>query len=126
MVFTWQYFVLIVLGIVVSILGYKYIDVIKANNILIKKIKFLEEKFGFSLSGFDENNKEHFDFDKNKILSFLNKYKTISSHEVKRILGVSDLMAEKYLEVLEKEGQIAQIGKSGDIVFYVKNEYIKF
>ena len=78
------------------------------------------------MSGFDENNKEHFDFDKNKILSFLNKYKIISSHEVKRILGVSDLMAEKYLEVLEKEGQIAQIGKSGDVVFYVKNEYIKF
>ncbi|MDD4123127.1 MAG: FaeA/PapI family transcriptional regulator [Candidatus Pacebacteria bacterium] len=126
MIIAWQYIVLIVLGIVVIVLGYKYVDVVKVNNILIKKIKFLEKKFGFSLSGFDADNTEHFDFDKNKIMSFLEKYKTISSHEVERILGVSDLMAVKYLEVLEKEGQIAKIGKSGETVFYVKNEYIRF
>jgi len=126
MVFTWQSICIIVLGILLIIVGYMYIDVLKVNNILVKKIKFLEKKFGFSLSGFNADNEQHFDFDKDKVLSFLNKYKTISGSEVKRILGVSDLMAGKYLEVLEKEGQIAEIGKPDGVSLYVRNEYIRF
>ena len=42
----------------------------------------------------------------------------ITNDEVQVLLGVSDATAERYLEKLEKEGKIAQVGESGRTVSY--------
>ena len=42
----------------------------------------------------------------------------ITNDEVQALLGVSDATAERYLEKLEKEGKIAQVGESGRTVSY--------
>jgi Fic family protein len=45
---------------------------------------------------------------------------TISNDEVEKLLHVSDATATRYLETLEKEGKIKQIGKTGKGVRYEK------
>ncbi|MDP2638673.1 MAG: winged helix-turn-helix transcriptional regulator [Candidatus Azambacteria bacterium] len=45
----------------------------------------------------------------------------ITNDDVQRALGVSDATATNYLDELEKEGFITQIGKEGRGVKYIKN-----
>lgn len=44
--------------------------------------------------------------------------KKITNNEVEKLLGVSDATATRYLEALEQEGVIEQIGKEGRSVYY--------
>jgi Fic family protein len=39
-------------------------------------------------------------------------------HEVEKLLHVSDATATRYLEILEQEGKIKQVGKTGKGVKY--------
>jgi DNA-binding IclR family transcriptional regulator len=39
---------------------------------------------------------------------------------VERALGVSDATAERYLNQLEKEGKVKQLGRTGRYVCYIK------
>jgi Fic family protein len=50
---------------------------------------------------------------------FLKKSK-ITNDEVKDFLHVSDATAERYLNTLEKENKIKQVGKTGHAVSYQK------
>jgi len=45
----------------------------------------------------------------------------ISNDEMEKLLHVSDATATRYLEILEKEGKIKQVGKTGRGVSYTKN-----
>lgn len=42
----------------------------------------------------------------------------ITNDEVEKLLGVSDATATRYLEELERESVIAQVGKEGRHVYY--------
>ena len=53
-----------------------------------------------------------------KVLAEVQAKGDITNDEVQALLGVSDATAERYLEELEKEGKIAQVGKSGRTVTY--------
>lgn len=44
--------------------------------------------------------------------------KKVTNDEVEKLLGVSDATATRYLEELEREGAIEQIGKEGRHVYY--------
>ena len=46
------------------------------------------------------------------------KEQRITNDEVEKLLGVSDATATRYLEALEQEGAIEQIGKEGRSVYY--------
>ena len=50
---------------------------------------------------------------------FLRKSK-ITNDEVEKFLHVSDATAERYLNILEKENKIKQVGKTGKAVSYTK------
>ena len=50
---------------------------------------------------------------------FLEKQK-ITNDEVEKLLHVSDATAERYLNILEKENKIKQVGKTGHAVSYSK------
>jgi predicted HTH transcriptional regulator len=45
----------------------------------------------------------------------------ITNNQAQDLIGFSDASAERYLDDLEKEGKIRQVGKTGEAVFYIKN-----
>ena len=55
---------------------------------------------------------------KQKILEGIDMQKSINNDSVQNLLGVSDTTATRYLDELEKEGKIKQIGDTGRGVFY--------
>ena len=62
---------------------------------------------------------------KNKILEFFKSGLTdsanplqITNNDVEKLIGVSDATAERYLNELEQEGKIKQIGLTGQSVHY--------
>ena len=55
---------------------------------------------------------------KGKILKLLKDKTSISNNDVERLLSVSDATSTNYLQELENEGRIVQIGKTGRAVSY--------
>ena len=53
-----------------------------------------------------------------KIMLLLEKKQSITNDEVEKLLHVSDATATRYLSILEKEGKIKHIGKTGKGVSY--------
>lgn len=45
-----------------------------------------------------------------------------TNDDIEELLGVSDTTVGRYLQGLEDEGKIKQVGKTGRSVFYEKNE----
>ena len=44
----------------------------------------------------------------------------VANNDVEKALGVSDATATRYLDELEKQGLIRQVGKEGKYVYYEK------
>ena len=55
-----------------------------------------------------------------KILDFIADRGKVTNNEVEKLLGVSNATAERYLDELEKDGKLKQIGKTGQSVYYQK------
>ena len=55
-----------------------------------------------------------------KVLEFLASHGQLTNDDVQKLLGVSDATATRYLEELEKEGRIRQVGREGRGVYYEK------
>lgn len=58
------------------------------------------------------------DVRKQSIIQYLNEHESITNNKVEELLGVGDTAAYNYLEALEREGKIEQIGKEGRSVKY--------
>lgn len=56
----------------------------------------------------------------NEILNLFSEKPEVTNDEVEKLLHVSDATATRYLEQLEKEGKIKQVGKTGKAVKYEK------
>jgi len=94
-----NYLTLILVAIAGIIIG-SYFGVKKENGGLI-----------FGQAKRKEENKE-------KILEFLKGNEKITNNDVEKMLGVSDATATRYLNELEKEQKIKQIGTVGHAVYY--------
>ena len=55
---------------------------------------------------------------KGLILEFLKEKGRITNNETEKLLGISDASATRYLDELEKEGKIRQLGATGSKVAY--------
>lgn len=53
-----------------------------------------------------------------KLIEFFKSAQKVSNNDVERLLNVSDATATRYLDELEKEGHIRQVGKTGRHVYY--------
>ena len=42
----------------------------------------------------------------------------MTNNDIEKLLGVSNATAERYLNELEKEGKIRQVGTTGQTVYY--------
>ena len=69
----------------------------------------------FSISAQSKNKTEN----KEKILEFLRENEKVVNNDIEKLLGVSDSTATRYLDELEKENKIEQIGTTGNAVYYV-------
>ena len=56
---------------------------------------------------------------KKKILESLKEKGRVVNNDVEKLLGVSDATATRYLDELEKEGKVRQIGTTGHAVYYL-------
>jgi len=59
---------------------------------------------------------------KQKIMDFVRQNGRVDNDDVERNLGVANATAERYLDELEKEGRLRQIGDKGKGVFYEKSK----
>jgi predicted HTH transcriptional regulator len=55
-----------------------------------------------------------------KILGLFEENKKVTNNEVEKMLGVSNATAERYLDELESQGKIRQVGKTGHYTYYEK------
>ena len=53
-----------------------------------------------------------------KILEYFVGHRRAANDDIEQLLNVSDATATRYLEELEKEGKIRQVGKTGRHVYY--------
>ena len=53
-----------------------------------------------------------------EVLSYLKEHKEISNNNIEELLKVSDATATRYLDKLEEQGDIEQIGEKGRYVKY--------
>lgn len=58
---------------------------------------------------------------KRKILGFFESRDKAANNDIEALLGVSDATATRYLDELEKEGLIRQVGRTGKHVYYEKS-----
>src|SRR3989344_3403690 len=58
---------------------------------------------------------------KDKILRAMNSSPEgkITNNDIEKLLGISDATATRYLNELEKEGRVRQVGETGRAVYYV-------
>lgn len=55
---------------------------------------------------------------KEKALKFVEEKQTVGNEEIREHLGVSRRTVVRYMDMLEKEGKVEQVGKVGFNVFY--------
>lgn len=55
---------------------------------------------------------------KKKILELLETQTPLTNSRIEQLLGISDATATRYLDELEKEGRVRQVGKTGRNVYY--------
>jgi len=54
----------------------------------------------------------------NKLREYLSGKKTVTNDEIERFLGVSDSTVTRYMDELEKESFVEQVGSEGRHVYY--------
>lgn len=57
---------------------------------------------------------------KKRILGVLETQTPLTNNHIEQLLGISDATATRYLDELEKEGKVRQVGKTGRHVYYEK------
>ncbi len=75
-------------------------------------------ELGKGLVEYNEKLQEKKNLAKDKILELVKAREKISNNDVVKLLEVSSSTVVRYLDELEKEGKIKQIGKTGKKVYY--------
>jgi hypothetical protein len=66
----------------------------------------------------NEKRKQEKQASKDKIMELAGRQKEISNDDAEKLLGVSDASATNYLQELEQEGKLEQVGQEGRFVRY--------
>ncbi|MFQ5661994.1 MAG: FaeA/PapI family transcriptional regulator [Candidatus Paceibacteria bacterium] len=64
------------------------------------------------------NQREKKKENKQKILDFLRNRESVKNNDIEKLLGVSDATATNYMDELEREGKVEQVGSTGIGVYY--------
>lgn len=85
---------------------------------LAEELKTKQQEENLKLANETRQEKKHEKI--NKILTLFSEKPQITNDEVEKLLHVSDATATRYLDELEKEGKIKQVGTTGQGVKYEK------
>ena len=80
--------------------------------------KRFEKRKGVEKIVYRDMGKKQKEEGKAQILEELQEKEKITNNDIEKLLGVSDATATNYLQELENENKIEQIGKTGRSVFY--------
>ena len=81
---------------------------------LIMKFKGRKKKIGLI-----EKQRREKERDKEAILGILNEVESpLTNNLIEQYLSISDATATRYLEELEKEGRVRQVGQTGSGIYY--------
>ena len=83
-----------------------------------------DDKKGESKESLIEKQAEEKRQNKEAILGILETRHPLTNNHVEQLLGISDATATRYLEELEKEGKIRQVGKTGKHVYYERRNVV--
>jgi len=86
----------------------------------MRKDKKLTPLEGKPLMGLIDTQAKEKEENKRTILAFFKSHLQVVNNDIEALLKISDATATRYLEELEKEGQIRQVGKTGKYVYYEK------
>jgi len=62
---------------------------------------------------------------KEAVLDLLETQGKLTNNHIEMMLGISDATAERYLQELEKEGKVKQIGNTGSGVYYTSTNSVQ-
>ncbi len=89
----------------------------RRNNIsLIRANRRIENEGKKESEGREDKEKKRENLE--KIREIFGRQGRVANDDVEKLLGVSDATATRYLDELEKEGFIRQVGKTGKHVYY--------
>ena len=118
------YYVILVLIIVVMGIWIWYLQ--KRNKENEKEISALEKEvketadLGGGLEEYNKKMQDKKEHAKEKIMELFKDKEKISHKEVVKALNISKNTVIRYLDALEAENKIKQVGKTGQSVFYTK------
>ena len=117
------YFIIVLVLIIVGLLWWvgalkKQIKELQKEIERTEREKEEEEKIASGLEGFNQKIQEIKEQRKQRILKELVEKEKIRANEVADIFTISRITAFRYLEELEQEGKIEQIGAFGPNVYY--------
>ncbi|MEK7607260.1 MAG: DUF977 family protein [Patescibacteria group bacterium] len=79
---------------------------------------FMRKRKTVSIATYVQNQQSEKQGRKEKILAMIREKGSTTNNEVEKLLGVSDASATNYLQELEREGTIEQVGERGRFVSY--------
>ena len=104
---------LISLGILLGIYFYDYL----AGLLWLWWLLFITTAAYFIIELMRENG-EGWDGKKGRMISLIKQMGEVANNDIENLLGVSDSTATRYLDRLEKEGIVFQVGETGKAVRY--------
>ena len=87
---------------------------------LFKNIGVSEKKRKTSGRKLIEKQAKEKEENKKRISEFFEKKKEVANDDIEKLLGVSDATVTRYLEELEQEGKIRQVGDIGRGIHYIE------
>lgn len=72
------------------------------------------------LQKFNVEREKEREANKQKIIDFLGEKGKATNNDIQTLISVSDATATRYLDELEKEGKVKQVGDAGHYVYYEK------
>jgi len=76
------------------------------------------KKKDMDLTGINKKRAEQKEQNKQKVIEFITGRDEVVNDDIEKFLGVSNATAERYLNELEQEGRLKQVGKVGRSVKY--------
>lgn len=105
-------------GIIVWFFRRKIGKDITPQNTHINKLEYVGMSDDMGMPVLIEQQAKEKEENKRKILAAFGQGRRVTNDDVQKLLGVSDATATRYLEELEKEGKIKQVGAAGKGVYY--------
>ncbi|MDP3880980.1 MAG: HTH domain-containing protein [bacterium] len=114
-----ELFILVTI-LLLGILLMRYFAALRAHHHANRQVHGVDNLKGNDLAHANKERHKNFQAKVLKAFELFSQKEIISNNDLENELGVSDATATRYLEELERQGKIEQIGKTGRGVKYIR------